>query len=298
MNYIIAVSGGVDSVVLLDMLVNREIEVEADAQYIVAHFDHGIREESGSDAEFVRALAQRYGLGFELGSAKLGKGASEDTARTMRYNFLQQCRKKHNAPSIVLAHHQDDMVETAIINLIRGTSWRGLSSLESTDELFRPLLNKTKEQLTAYAQHHHLDWVEDSTNTDQTYLRNYVRHTLIPLATEKDSTFGEKMVALIEDNRKTRPGIDSETAELVGRAQLSGDSYKFSRYSMIMWPQKVSSEVVYRTLTDLDSDWHPTSQHVRRALHFAKTAKPDKKMTVNKKLHVISHEHHVEFKKY
>lgn len=298
MNYIVAVSGGVDSVVLLDMLVNNEIVIETGAQYIVAHFDHGIREESGRDAEFVRALARRYGLGFELGSAKLGKGASEDTARTMRYEFLQQCRKKYNAPSIILAHHQDDMVETAIINLIRGTSWRGLSSLESTQELLRPLLDKTKNQLTAYAQHHNLDWVEDSTNTDQTYLRNYVRHRLIPLATENDATFSEKMVDIVTRIQKIKPDIESEITTIVMRAQLAGDSYKFSRYNLIMWPQKVSSELVYRTLAALDPDWHPTNQHIIRALHFAKTAKPGKKIAINKKLNIISHEHHIEFKKY
>ncbi|HEX6258362.1 MAG TPA: tRNA lysidine(34) synthetase TilS, partial [Candidatus Saccharimonadales bacterium] len=121
--YVVAVSGGVDSIVLLDMLAGQ-----AGLELIVAHFDHGIRQDSTEDAEFVRAAAQRYSLPFELGQATLGPGASEEAARTARYSFLRSIAKKYQA-RIVTAHHADDVIETIAINVARGTGWRGLVSL-------------------------------------------------------------------------------------------------------------------------------------------------------------------------
>lgn len=313
MNYIVAVSGGVDSVVLLDMLVNGELKPakkvdtsgeagfrspSPDDQLVVAHFDHGIRENSSSDAEFVGALAKRYGLPFELGILKLGKETSEERARDERYNFLQQCRNKYNAPSIILAHHQDDVVETAIINMIRGTSWRGLSSLESTQELMRPLLTKTKAQLTAYAQKHNLQWVEDSTNTDQSYLRNYVRHTVIPRAKAQLPSFSDKIVEIVRSTQDIKSQVNQELIVIAKRGYLSDKNYRFSRYNMIMWPANVAKELIYYILTELDHAWHPTTLQINKVLHFAKTAQPGKKLEVSKSLKIHADSRHIEFKKY
>ena len=141
--YILAVSGGVDSVSLLNMLVGSHRDLNKNLQFttsnfqlVVAHFDHGIRKESGDDAQFVSDLAAQHGLPFELGHANLGMDTSEEDARVARYNFLRQCCDKYNTTFVITAHHQDDLVETALINLIRGTSWRGLASLELNSRVF------------------------------------------------------------------------------------------------------------------------------------------------------------------
>src|SRR5690606_26701133 len=106
MKYIVAVSGGVDSVVLLDMLSKK-----TEHELIVAHFDHGIRPDSHEDAAFVQKLAQRYGHTFEMKREELGAYASEATARERRYAFLGALAKKHQA-AVMTAHHLDDLVET------------------------------------------------------------------------------------------------------------------------------------------------------------------------------------------
>jgi tRNA(Ile)-lysidine synthase len=120
--YVIAVSGGVDSVALLHALTKRPA-----LDMIVAHFDHGIRPESAQDAAFVRTLAESYGLPFVTDRVELGPDASEASARQARYSFLRTLQRQYDATSIITAHHQDDLLETAIINLLRGTGRRGLT---------------------------------------------------------------------------------------------------------------------------------------------------------------------------
>jgi tRNA(Ile)-lysidine synthetase-like protein len=122
--YVVAVSGGVDSVVLLDALSKLP-----NLELVVAHLDHGIREDSIEDRRFVASLAASYGLVFEYGEGRLGSGASEATAREARYNFLRGVKMKHDAKAIITAHHQDDLIETAILNMLRGTGRKGLTSL-------------------------------------------------------------------------------------------------------------------------------------------------------------------------
>jgi tRNA(Ile)-lysidine synthetase-like protein len=172
--YVVAVSGGVDSMVLLDMLRNL-----SGVQLVVAHFDHGIRADSAQDRELVEQVAARYGLPFVYETAKLGAGASEAVARTARYAFLQRVMSEHQARAIITAHHQDDMLETAILNILRGTGRKGLSALGSSAVRIRPLLDWPKEAIVAYAHEHHIIWHEDSTNADEQYLRNYIRRNIM-----------------------------------------------------------------------------------------------------------------------
>src|SRR5882672_395858 len=173
--YVVAVSGGVDSMVLLDLVSQLPV-----LSLVVAHFDHGVRPDSIEDRQLVEQTAKTYGLPFVYDTAALGPSASEDAARRARYAFLHKVRTEQGAQGIILAHHQGDVVETMLLNLIRGTARRGLSSLQSTSELVRPLLNNTKSELQQYAEQQGVAWREDSTNTDPKYLRNYLRQHIIP----------------------------------------------------------------------------------------------------------------------
>lgn len=178
--YIAAISGGVDSMALLHMLAQLAHEPALGIDLVVAHYDHGIRPDSALDRQLVAAEAARYGLLFIYDEGFLGAHASEAQARKARYAFLRRAAVEHVAQAIITAHHQDDVLETAIINMVRGTGSRGLSSLRSAGDVVRPLLGVTKEQLRSYAQAHNITWREDSTNADDRYLRNYVRRQLVP----------------------------------------------------------------------------------------------------------------------
>lgn len=255
--YIVAVSGGIDSVVLLDLL-----SKQANLKLIVAHFDHGIRENSATDSQFVQKLAKSLNLQFELGSAKLGKNASEEQARDARYKFLNKIRDKYQASQIITAHHSDDIVETIIINLIRGTGWRGLSSLRSTKKILRPLLGYTKSGIKEYAKSHNLSWVEDSTNQDLRYLRNEIRQKLV---TKMNTKQREQFLELYQSQRSLMDQIDAHTTE------INTDR----RHDLIMWPQEVSIEV-------LRSQLKITRPQARRALMAIKTARPGTEMEITK----------------
>ena len=198
--YVVAVSGGVDSVVLLDLLAKKP-----QLELVVAHFDHGIREDSTEDRKLVQKLAKHYNLPVFYKSGKLGPDASEATAREARYKFLRQIREEQGAKAIITAHHQDDMLETAIINMLRGTGRKGLSSLISTKELVRPMLKWTKSDVLTYAREHNLAWYEDSTNADERYLRNYIRKNILSRFTEPDR---EDLLRRVENAGKINAQID------------------------------------------------------------------------------------------
>ncbi len=231
MKRIVAVSGGVDSVVLLDMLA-RQYEA---GQLVVAHFEHGIRgEESKADARFVEKLSQKYRLQFEVSYGDLTKTTSEADARKARYDFLRSVARKYDG-TIVTAHHQDDLVETIALNILRGTGWRGVAVLDSSD-VERPLLYLTKKDIYNYALEHQLEWVEDETNQTDIYTRNRLRRTLWQLSAEDK----ERLLALYESQRQLKGEIDAE---------LRYFSKIKSRYFITMLPVNAALELL-RHLTE------------------------------------------------
>jgi tRNA(Ile)-lysidine synthetase-like protein len=242
-SYVVAVSGGVDSVVLLHILSQMSERSFGDRSrpsihLTVAHFDHGIREDSTEDRRFVERLAGTYGLAFVFDEGRLGAGASEAVARDARYDFLRRVRQASGAQYLVTAHHEDDVFETAILNLLRGTGRKGLSSLRSTQEVYRPLLTTPKEHVRAYAQKHGLQWREDSTNASDDYLRNYIRHNIMP---RFDADAKARLRQLIAAARDTNVEIDGMLAEQL-HLQPSGDV--LDRHWFIMLPHNVAREIV------------------------------------------------------
>lgn len=224
MKYIVAVSGGVDSVVLLDMM--RKLPGH---ELIVAHFDHGIRDDSAEDAKFVSLLAARHGLVYAGRREELGKNASEALARDRRYAFLRQLAAQHDA-RIVTAHHLDDLVETVAINLKRGTGWRGLAALDS--DVSRPLIDIPKQRLINYAQANGLTWHEDSTNATDAYLRNRVRRK----ASDISPDIKRQLRALHSHQKQLKRDIEEETLQLIGNGP------EYSRYLLTHVPQPVALE--------------------------------------------------------
>ena len=177
---LVAVSGGADSVALLDLVAG--VAAERRLQLIVAHADHGIQAGSDRVAEQVAALAGRYGLSCEIGKLELGGGASETTARRARYGWLEATRQRLGADWIVTAHHQDDQVETVLLRALRGSAPAGLAGMASRSRsgVLRPLLGFTHSELVAHARERGLDFHEDPANEDPRHLRSWLRRDLLP----------------------------------------------------------------------------------------------------------------------
>lgn len=237
--YIVAVSGGIDSVVLLDMLFQHK-----NLQLIVAHFDHGIRDDSAKDAQFVRELAESYGLAFEAERTELGKQASESDARKARYNFLRKIFNQYKADAIITAHHQDDTIETSMINILRGTGRRGLTSLRDRPGLLRPLLSVPKQEIINYAQTHSLSWREDSTNTDKKYLRNKLRHDVVAKMSPENR---QAWLKIIDFARTNNEKLDTEVQQLL-RKGLHKNQLVLSRQWFIKLPHDVCREIIHSIL--------------------------------------------------
>ncbi|HEY8393911.1 MAG TPA: tRNA lysidine(34) synthetase TilS [Thermaerobacter sp.] len=180
---LVAVSGGRDSVVLLDVLVRLRTELGL-AALGVAHVDHGLRPDSAADAEWVRDLAAGYGLPFFLRRVQVrpGRESPEAAARTARYRALWEMARAFGADRIALAHHADDQAETVLLRLLAGAGPSGLAGMRPRRGRFvRPLLGVERAALAAYAAEQGLRWRDDPTNRDLSIPRNRVRHELLPL---------------------------------------------------------------------------------------------------------------------
>ncbi len=189
--YLIGVSGGRDSIALLHWLVNLGYD-----RLIVCHLNHQLRgQSSDADARFVQKLAAKYQVGFELGAANVRalarkkKMSLETAAREARYSFFSKAAKRRRCHKIFLAHHADDLVETFLLNLIRGAGLTGLGGMRDVSSrqihgvdltILRPLLSIWRSDIDKYVRECHLRFREDATNKNLAPTRNRIRNRIIP----------------------------------------------------------------------------------------------------------------------
>jgi tRNA(Ile)-lysidine synthase len=214
MKILIAVSGGVDSVVLLDLLARKKLKNFANYSLeprtytlSIAHFNHGIHKQAKTHEKFVEALAKQYSLDFfsECSKKKL---KSEAEAREARYTFLEKVAKREKCDLIALAHHAGDQSETIFLNLIRGSGMQGLGGMqEFSGKKWRPLLQIPKEKIEKYARKNKLKFVTDPTNLETIYSRNFLRKEILPKL--------QKLNPKVEDSILRTSRIARENLELI-----------------------------------------------------------------------------------
>ncbi|WP_396128917.1 tRNA lysidine(34) synthetase TilS [Exiguobacterium mexicanum] len=174
---LIAVSGGVDSVVLLDRLARSGTDIG------VAHVHHGLRPESDEEYTFVEHLADQYGVPFHGERLSFPNGGSQAVYREARYAFFKAVMREFSYTQLMTAHHADDQLETVLIQLQRNVvEVTGIPERRpfAGGELVRPLLSEPKRELIAYAKRYGLEWREDASNATTDYLRNQLRHHVVP----------------------------------------------------------------------------------------------------------------------
>lgn len=201
---IVAVSGGADSVALLDILVNLK---ELDLRLIVAHVNHMLRgDESETDADFVWKLARNYQLPFELHTVNVlelsakEKLSLEMGGRLARYACLDEVAARFNANAIALAHHADDQAETVLMRLLRGAGTTGLAGIpnKSADRYVRPLLTCWRKEIEKYLEMKNISYRTDSTNVELDFLRNRIRHELLPYLKTFNPRVNDRLAATAE----------------------------------------------------------------------------------------------------
>lgn len=200
---VVAVSGGADSVALLDIMTR----LDCGLHLVVAHLNHCLRgAESDADEAFVASLADNYHLPFVsqrcdvADLARRERLSLEDAGRRARYAFLEQTAAQYRGSSIALAHHQDDQAETVLIRLLRGSGGTGLSGMAGAagEKLKRPLLQVSRAKLELYLKRRGLTFRTDSTNADTAILRNSIRHELIPFLRRYNPKVSERLAATAE----------------------------------------------------------------------------------------------------
>jgi tRNA(Ile)-lysidine synthase len=182
---IVAVSGGPDSVALLDLL--HRLAPELGLSLVVAHVDHGIMPAAPSVGRTVRKLAEQYGLPFETVELNLGPDTTETKARRARYVWLREVQRRHGAHYLVTAHHRDDQIETVLLRVLRGSAPAGLSGIAARARggLLRPLLPFTHRELLEYVVAQGLTTHDDPANRDPRHLRSWIRVELLPRLVER-----------------------------------------------------------------------------------------------------------------
>jgi tRNA(Ile)-lysidine synthase len=260
---LVAFSGGVDSVVLSDLLVRNGLAIE------LAYFDHQLRPsaEIEADQEILRFYAQKYKCAYHLGRksvpdfAKLNGLSSEDAARKLRYEFLKNLAAQEKISCLLTAHHQDDQLETMLMKFLRGSGTRGLSGIEAELRiagitLLRPLLKVTKEQLLAYARENDLQYHEDITNQDTNFLRNQLRVNIIPALKKINPNLGETLERTAELLRTDNDYLEQQTTRIYPKLLLekSPQQLRLDSLSLKHYPRALQRRVVRRAIEELQGD--------------------------------------------
>lgn len=187
---LVAVSGGPDSMCLLNILYNLKDSLKIDL--FVAHVNHLIRDDAKDDAEYVEKFCENKNIQFFLKEcdvtqkSKQEKLSVEEAGRNARYDFFKEIAKKYNINKIAIAHNKNDVAETLIMNILRGTGTQGLKSISKKNDIYiRPLLDIDREKIEEYCDKNNLEPRIDSTNFVNTYTRNKIRNIVIPYIKEE-----------------------------------------------------------------------------------------------------------------
>ncbi len=220
-----AVSGGLDSVVLLDLLSRA---LPAPQPLIVAHCDHGIHPDSAKVAAKVAAFSASLGLRCEVGRLGLGAGTSETTARAARYAWLDGLRERVGAMVVFTAHHADDQVETILMRALRGSGPAGLAGMQAVNGVVvRPLLGVHRSALAGHARVRNLPVWVDPANSDSTHLRSWLRCEILPRVRRRLPDADARLLSLGAQALRDRDAWDQVLDALPGldpRAESGGIS--------------------------------------------------------------------------
>ena len=188
---LVAVSGGLDSMVLVDLCKKTGLNIS------LAHCNFKMRGlESNKDVDFIKSYAEIHNIEFFSTAfdtdtyAKSSKQSIQMAARQLRYQWFESLQEQHRFDFVLTAHHADDNLETFLINLSRGTGLGGLTGIpEINGSIVRPILDFSRDEILDYAISEKLKWREDSSNKNKMYLRNNLRHSIIPLLKEINPSF-------------------------------------------------------------------------------------------------------------
>lgn len=254
------VSGGADSIALVHILL--KLSPEFNLSLGIAHFDHELRAaESERDAEFVSSFAHKMNLPFYSEKADVKKYSSqhklsiEEAGRILRYQFLSRTAREHGFNKIALGHQKEDTAETFLINILRGSGPQGLSSIPPKRGIFiRPLINLNRSDIECFIRSESMEHIIDSSNMDPKFLRNRIRHYLIPfLASEYNPEIVEILNRTAEILRDEQIWLDSLTGKLFERTRVQSDdaNIRLSIPELLKMPIAAARRIIRKSVLEI-----------------------------------------------
>jgi tRNA(Ile)-lysidine synthase len=241
---LVAVSGGPDSVALLDLLVQTGSSHGLDL--VVAHADHGIHSDSAGIAGRVASLARALGLPVLVGRLELGAGASETAARQARYAWLEAERERLGAGSILTAHQADDQAETVLMRVLEGSGPAGLSGITARNgRILRPLLPFRRAELARYLHERGLSAWDDPANRNSRHRRSWIRGEVLPLLRTRDPEVDVRLLRVAEQasaDRLAWVGLLDRLAELAWQEEPDGCSVATA--PLTAWDRNLASALL------------------------------------------------------
>lgn len=271
--FVVCVSGGPDSLCLLDVLVTLQKKYAFTLH--VAHVNYHLRgRASNLDETLVKKTTIRYHLPLSvLSQKKTSARASEEALRNIRYAFFETLRKKQGAQHIAVAHNEDDQTETLLLRLLRGTGLSGLSAMRAKNNfVIRPLIEMSRADILRYLKERSLPFREDMSNTDPRYFRNRIRHELIPYL-EKDfqpqirKLLAETALLLGDDY------ASMESSSIGLPAKLGNKENQFSRASLLGIPETRLRRELRALLRPFLAGKNPTKNIIHELIKALKSTK-------------------------
>lgn len=286
---VLALSGGPDSMCLLTLLL--EIKKHKKIEIICAHVNHNTRPSCEKEEKFIREYLKKYNIPFEYYKIKeYQKGKfTEQEGREKRYGFLKQVVKKYNGTYLFTAHHVDDLTETIIMRILRGSTLSGYLGLKQDFKweevrIVRPLLQNTKKEILEYLKIKNIPYVTDESNEDETYKRNRIRKNILPLIEKEETNYKEKIIKFSKTLEKSNEIIEETLKELKVKLEEEHKIKKIEFLKLSKCVQEAYLKEYFKENYDKNL-YKITDKHLRIALKMIENKKekdllcfPDKKL--------------------
>lgn len=252
---VVGCSGGPDSMALLHLLL--KIKKEMDIAIICCHVNHNVRKESITEMEFLRKYCLNHGVEFEAMTIKnYGDDNFHNEARTIRYTFFNDIVKKYNAKYLMTAHHGDDLMETILMRIVRGSTLKGYSGFSKIVKMknysiVRPLINVTKEEIAEYDKKEKIPYVIDSSNVKDKYTRNRYRKYVLPFLKNEDPKVHDKFLKYSTTLLMYDEFLNKELNKTISKVYKDNtiDIEKFKELDPV-----IQNKIIYHLLLDYYED--------------------------------------------